>query len=241
MSVSPFTADMTVANTQQSNPLNAEQYLPFDYPRLAAEQSLLCKKVLRKMHTDLMGPGGLFANFSTQVAEQGRQAPDLQSLTEAEQTLPPTLTDLAVEFALSVQNRRPYLENPFTGFTREQLCCVVYDESRGTHLAERYAANEALRAADSGFFIFLIATTRDTVERRLVFQGLLEHFDALLPIEQSIYLYGYREVQQLYLEREEELYGALLLDKTLSQLFVEQTPQDLMASVGPCECKHTGD
>lgn len=241
MPVATFTADITVASSQQANPLNVNGYSALDYPKLAARQALLSKTKLRKMHTELVGPSGLFAEFSIQVAEQGRQAPSLQSGSDSDQAAPPTLTDLAVEFALALQNRRPYIENPFAGFPREDLCCVVYDNSLPTHLAERYAANEELKASDSRFFVKLIATTRDTVERRLVFQGLLEHFDALLPIEQSIYQAGYREVQQSYLEREVKLYGALALAKPLSVLFTEQSPENVLASVGPCIRKRADD
>lgn len=43
--------------------------------------------------------------------------------------------------------------------------------------------------------------------------GLLEHFDALLPIEQSIYPVDYRLAQQRHTDQEEALYGRLELKK----------------------------
>ena len=241
MTVSTSTADITVATPQRTNIFTVGGDIPLDYSQLAAQQAVLSKKNLLKLQMDLVGPAGLLATFSTQVAEQGRQAPSLQLLPDTEHAMSLMFTDQAIEFALACHHRRAYAKNPFAGFPREALCCVVYDESRRTNLAERYAANEELRAGDSRYFIKLIATTQHTVERRLVFQGLLEHFDALLPIEQSIYQDGYRDVQQAYLEREQKLYGTLKLSKPLSLLFKEQTPESLLAAIGPCEQKRAGD
>ncbi|MDB6047329.1 MAG: hypothetical protein JWR17_75 [Pseudomonas sp.] len=236
-----FTGDVIAADPQQTNPVTLGESLPLNCSQLAAQQALLSKKELLKLHTDLVGPSGLFARFSIQVAEQGRQAPSLQLSPDTEHAMSLMLTDQAIEYALARHHRRSYAENPFAGFPRSALCCVVYDESPRTNLAERYAANEELRALDSRYFIKLIATTHNTVERRLVFRGLLEHFDALMPIEQSIYQDGYRDVQQAYLEREEKLYGVLTLTRPLSELFAEHTPESLLARVGACERKRTDD
>ncbi|MDY7561505.1 hypothetical protein QN382_16545 [Pseudomonas sp. 10B1] len=232
MTVSMFDTDVCVAAHPQIHPCTAEVREALDCSELAARQALLSKKQRLKLHTDLVGPAGLFAAFSTQVAEQGRQAPYIQALPEPDPATPRTQTDQAVEFALARHHRRAYAENPFTDLSRQALCCLVYDDSGRSNLAERYAANEALRSLDSLYFIKLIATTYHTVERRLVFRGLLEHFDALMPIEQSIYQDGYRDVQQSYLDREEKLYGPLKLSKPLSVIFTEQTPESLLASLG---------
>ena len=227
-----FATDASVAAHPQANPCTTEVGEALSYSQLAAEQALLSKKERLKLNTYLVGPAGLFAAFSTQVAEQGRQAPYLQGLPETDPATPRTQTEQAVEFALARHHRRAFAENPFVGLSRQALCCVVYDDSGRSNLAERYAANEALRSLDSLYFIKLIATTYHTVERRLVFRGLLEHFDALMPIEQSIYQDGYRDVQQGYLDREEKLYGPLKLSKPLSVIFTEQTPESLLASLG---------
>lgn len=232
VTVSMITADATVHTPQWIDPGSIDERLPLECLQLAARQAALSKNELRDMQARIVGPSGLFAAFSVQVAEQGRQAPDLQTVPDSSDSKRLMLAEKAVEFALARHHRRAYAENPFAGLPRATLCCVVYDDSRPYNLAERYAANEALRSSDSQFFIKLIATTYNTVERRLVFQGLLEHFDALLPVEQSIYQDGYRDVQQRYLEHEEELYGTLNLGKPLSVIFTEQTPESLLASLG---------
>lgn len=231
MTVSIITADETLHTLQWRDPSRLDEPLPHDCSSLAAQQARLSKAELCDLQARIAGPRGLLAAFAVQVAEQGRQAPDIQSLLESSNPEQMALTNSAVEFALARHHRRAYARNPFAGLPRATLCCVVYDESGPYNLAERYAASEALQALDSRFFVQLIATTCNSVERRLVFKGLLEHFDALLPVEQSIYLDGYREVQQSYLDREERLYGTLDLGKPLSEIFTEQTPESLLASL----------
>src|SRR5690606_9734067 len=134
----------------------------------------------------LFGPEGVFATFSAQVTLEGRHALGLEDVARLENKRRLRHVEKAVAFALSQHYRRDASANPFRLQSRESLCCVVYDESAAFTLVERYAAYEAIRQLDSDFFIKLIATTRGVVERRIVFRGLLEHFDRLLPIEQSI-------------------------------------------------------
>ena len=88
-----------------------------------------------------------------------------------------------------------------------------------------------MRQSDSDFFIKLIATTRGVTERRVVFRGLLEHYDRLLPIEKSIYPEAYRDVQQTHLDREEGLYGALILGDSLQNLLTRMTPLELLKQI----------
>lgn len=234
MTVSMIAADATVHTPQWIDLGPIVEGLPMECSQLAARQATLSKSELRDLQGSIAGPQGLFAAFSIQVAEQGRQAPDLQVLPGSRDSTRLMLAEKAVEFALGCHQRRAYSENPFAGLSRATLCCVVYDDLAPYNLAERYAASEELRICDGQFFTRLIATTYNTIERRVVFIGLLEHFDALLPVEQSIYPDGYREVQQRYLDREEKLYGKLNLDKPLSVIFAEQTPESLLASLKAC-------
>lgn len=231
MNVSMTATDATTQLLRWTDPSNIEGGLPMECSPLAARQARLSKAELCELQAAMVGPRGVFTTFSVAVAEQGRQADALDVLPDSSDPTRLALAEKAVEFALGHHHRRAYAENPFTGLPRATLCCVVYDESGPFTLAERYAANEALRVADGQFFINLIATTHNTVERRVVFRGLLEHFDSLLPVERSIYPDGYRDVQQRYLDREEQLYGPLSLDKPLRDIFKEHTPQSLLASL----------
>lgn len=201
------------------------------FQQLVDEQSQLSRDQLSELHKQWLGPHGVFATFSAEVERLGRQAPaldDLSSLGSAERT---NEAERAVAFALAQSNRRRAVNNPFGSRPRQDLCCVVFNETGAYTLAERYAAYEAMRQSDSDFFIKLIATTRGVTERRIVFRGLLEHYDRLLPIEKSIYPEAYRDVQQTHLDREEGLYGPLILGDSLHNLLSRMTPLELLKQV----------
>lgn len=199
-----------------------------DVQRVAQRQAGLSRAVLAAQQAALLGPTGHFANLSRQVRKQGRQAPVLKDINALEDHNRRALAEQALQFVLAVHCRRPPADNPFQGMTREYLCCVVFDEAAPYTLVERYAAGDALRQVDSEYFSKLIATTRDTVERRIVFHGLLEHFDRLLPIEKSIYPLDYRAVQQAHLDQEEALYGKLELEQPIHVIFETREPQWLV-------------
>ncbi|MBC3951127.1 hypothetical protein [Pseudomonas folii] len=201
------------------------------FQQMVARQAALSRTELCDQQVALLGPQGKLSMFSRQVAAQGRQAPLLAGLPESSDFERLQQAEKAVDFVLGLHHRRTLTDNPFHDFSRQLLCCMVFDDLSVYTLAERFAASEALRQRDSLYFINLIATTRHTVERRLVFMGLLEHFDALLPIEQCIYPVDYRLAQQRHLEREEALYGRLELEKSVSELLEEHTPEWLLTNL----------
>jgi hypothetical protein len=189
------------------------------FQRLVEEQNTFSRKQLSELHGQWLGPHGVFAAFSAEVERLGRQAPVLDDLASLSSTARINEAEQAVAFALAQCNRRHAAINPFGGRSRQELCCVVF------------AAFEAMRQSDSDFFIKLIATTRGVTERRIVFLGLLEHYDRLLPVEKSIYPEAYREVQQTHLEREEGLYGPLVLSDSLQTLLTRMTPLELLKQI----------
>ena len=201
------------------------------FQQLVDEQSRLSRDQLSELHKQWLGPHGVFATFSAEVERLGRQAPALDDLSSLGSPERMNQAERAVAFALAQSNRRRATNNPFGSRSRQDLCCVVFDESCAYTLAERYAAYEAMRQSDSDFFIKLIATTRGVTERRIVFHGLLEHYDRLLPIEKSIYPEAYRDVQQTHLDREEGLYGALMLGDSLVAIFETVTPKELLNQI----------
>ncbi|MEE5119564.1 hypothetical protein V2K50_06885 [Pseudomonas alliivorans] len=199
-----------------------------DFQQLAARQSVLSRAVLVQQQAALLGPAGQLARFSRLVRGQARQAPVFQDLERLQDRKRKSLAEQAMLFALGAFGRRPPADNPFCRMAREYLCCVIFDDTGLYTLVERYAAAEALKYGDSQYFAKLIATTRNTVERRIVFHGLLEHFDRLLPIEKSIYPLDYRSVQQAHLDHEESLYGKLELKQPISVIFETREPQWLL-------------
>ncbi len=198
------------------------------FERLAHRQAACATDQLCARQAALLGPQGLLPVFSRQVAAQGRQAPALSDVLKFDDPQRQQLAEQAVNFVLAHHQRRSTVANPYLGLSRQLLCCMLFDDEVHYTLAERFAVSEALRQRDSHYFSTLIATTRDTVERRLVFTGLLEHFDALLPIEQSIYPEGYRQAQQQHLDREVALYGKLQLERPVGQLLEAHSPEWLL-------------
>ncbi|MEE5052178.1 hypothetical protein V2J84_00715 [Pseudomonas alliivorans] len=199
-----------------------------DFQQLAARQSVLSRAVLVQQQAALLGPAGQLARFSRLVRGQARQAPVFQDLERLQDRKRKSLAEQAMLFALGAFGRRPPADNPFCRMAREYLCCVIFDDTGLYTLVERYAAAEALKYGDSQYFAKLIATTRNTVERRIVFHGLLEHFDRLLPIEKSIYPLDYRSAQQAHLDHEESLYGKLELKQPISVIFETRESQWLL-------------
>ncbi|TDV70280.1 hypothetical protein EC915_102545 [Pseudomonas sp. LP_7_YM] len=210
---------------------HGEQPHMIHFHELVHEQAAYSKEHLYNLHKQWFGPRGIFARVGEEIAQLGRQASVLDSVRELESSQRSQEAELVVDFALAQSNRRDAVLNPFTGRRREALCCVVFDETAGYTLVERYAAYEAIRQSDASFFIKLIATTRGVVERRIVFRGLLEHYDRLLPIEKSIYPDGYRAAQQAHLDREEQLYGPLALNEDVVTLLETISPVDLLERV----------
>jgi hypothetical protein len=202
-----------------------------NFQRLVDEQAALSSDQLHGLHKQWLGPQGLFATFSAEVDRLGRQAPALEDQPRLDDPARQQAVERAVTFVLAQSNRRGAVDNPFNGRSRADLCCVVFDESGANTLVERYAAYAAMCQSHSDFFIKLIATTRGVVERRIVFKGLLEHFDRLLPVEKCIYPEGYRDVQQAHLDREEARYGPLLLSDNVLSLLETMSPLDLLEQI----------
>lgn len=201
------------------------------FQQLAARQAGFSRVQLCEQQSSLLGPQGVLSRCLKNIASQGRQAPELYDVSESNSTERQQQVEQAVDFVLGLQQRRALVDNPFHGQSRAALCCVVFDDEGLYTLAERFAASEAMRNRDSLYFSKLIATTRNTVERRLVFTGLLEHFDALMPIEQSIYPLYYRRAQHKHLLHEEALYGRLELSRTVTELLEEHSAEWLLANV----------
>ncbi|WP_256672831.1 hypothetical protein [Pseudomonas sp. v388] len=199
---------------------------------LSARQAMLTMEQLCEMQSRWMGPVGTFAKLTRQVREQGRQAPMLAEVTAIKDKHRKAVVEQAVQFVLGILWRREPANNPFSGKQREYLCCVVFDELADYTTVERYAASAALRQCDGDYFSKLIATTRNTVERRIVFHGLLEHFDSLLPVERSVYPINYRAAQQQHLANEESLYGKLTLDRSVRELLEHFAADRLLARLG---------
>jgi hypothetical protein len=219
-------------HAQGQNPSMADDVMAH-FNRLVEQQTAMCPEALCELHKQWLGPRGLFATFGKEVEQLGRQAPSLVELDQIEDDLRLQQAEPALAFVLAQSNRRIAAKNPFVGQQRERLCCLAFDESAGLTLVERYVAYEALRQCDSAYFIKLIATTRGVSERRIVFRGLLDHYDCLMPLERCIYPKTYRNAQQAHLDREEIIHGALSFDASVMKLLEKMTPLRLLQQVLP--------
>lgn len=201
------------------------------FRKLSQRQARMSLQKLNELHNRLLGPKGIFVRLGRQLEQLGRQAPlldDMAQLCGAERR---TLADRAVCYALGYHNRRTVSWNPFRSASRERLCWMVYDKSAPFILVERYVALLALHQRDGMFFSRLIETTRGSVERRIMFYGLLEHHDALLPVERSVYPPTYRAAQQSHLDHEEMVYGPLNLGQPVLVLLESCGPKKLLRQV----------
>ncbi|MFK3797890.1 MULTISPECIES: hypothetical protein [unclassified Pseudomonas] len=198
---------------------------------LVHEQASYGSANLIELHRRWMGPRGLFATLCTEIEQLGRQAPGLQDVQSLACPERMEAAEKAVAFALAKSNRRVITPNPMKELSREALCCIAFGERSDYTLVERYTAYEAIRDFDSAFFIKLIATTRGVSERRIVFRGLLEHYDRLMPLEKCIFPVGYRAVQAAHLEREEALNGEWMFEDDVVTLLEKLTPLELLRQV----------
>lgn len=228
MSTEKLPRDGTSSPDSQPDVDHGETPVMLAFHDLVHEQASYGMDHLRELHRIWLGPRGLFASLSAEIEQLGRQAPGLDDLLTLDCPERLESAERAVAFALAKSNRRLPAANPFRGLAREALCCIAFDEAAGYTLVERYVAYEAMRQGDSEFFIKLIATTRGVSERRIVFRGLLEHYDRLMPLEKCIFPDDYRAVQQGCLSHEEALNGPLTFDDDVGVLLEKMTPLQLL-------------
>lgn len=186
---------------------------------------------LMELHRMWLGPRGMFATLSDEIDQLGRQAPGLDDVQLLSCPQRITAAERAVAFALARSNRRAATVNPLRKLSREALCCVAFDDESDYTLVERYTAYHAIRQNDSDYFIKLIATTRGVSERRIVFRGLLEHYDRLMPLEKCIFPAGYRTAHVEHLQREEALRGEWRTADAVETLLETMTPLELLRTV----------
>lgn len=201
------------------------------FRKLSQRQARMSVQKLNDLHNRLLGPKGIFVRLGRQLEQLGRQAPLLDDMAQLCGPERRTQADRAVSYALGYHNRRSVSWNPYRSAGRERLCWMIYDKNAPFILVERYVALLALHQRDGMFFSRLIETTRGSVERRIMFCGLLEHHDALLPVERSVYPPTYRAAQQSHLDHEESVYGPLNLGQPVLVLLENGGPKKLLRQV----------
>jgi hypothetical protein len=141
-------------------------------------------------------------------AAQGQTA--LQGMPDGDDPGRIELAKRAAAYVASIRSSPPgQAPNPFAGVDREQLTSVIYDDSGTYTVSERYAAWAEQQRQDYTSLSKLFAGVTNGGDNRLVYKGLLDYFDALSPIERSIYPDDYRDKLADLLEAQEVQFGTL--------------------------------
>jgi len=143
-------------------------------------------------------------------AAQGQTA--LQGMPEGNDPDQSELAQRAAAYVASVRSSptgQAQVPNPFAGVDRKQLTSIIYDDSGRYTISERYAAWSEQQRQDYNSLSKLFAGVTNGGDNRQVYKGLLDYFDALSPIERSVYPDDYRDKLVHLLEAQETQYGKL--------------------------------
>jgi hypothetical protein len=98
--------------------------------------------------------------------------------------------------------------NPFAGVDRNQLTSIIYDDTGAYTLSERYAAWSEQQRQDFTRLDAVFEGITHGGDNRTLYKTLLDYFDEMSPVEQSIYPKDYRERLEDFLEEQELRFGA---------------------------------
>lgn len=176
---------------------------------------------LKALYHRVEGPDPWSRQLDREMNAQGKNAPSLLELPNSSDPDRLALAKQAATFVYSF-HMRGHAESPYKGLSREALNEIIFDES-GEHTGvERRAARLTRNGNDEAFFMKLNAQP----DQRVIFQGAIDYFDSLSPVEQSIYPDGHRETRQRLLEQEEAQSGTLRPDFNLWELFMDKPPRN---------------
>jgi hypothetical protein len=103
----------------------------------------------------------------------------------------------AASFLFASYTTRDDTGNPYDTLSRDELCAILYDETGEHTPAERYLASRTQQRKDFEF------STINTSSQGTSYRALITFYDALSPVERSIYPEGNREQLVSFLEQAE--------------------------------------
>lgn len=149
-------------------------------------------------------------DFGHLIASRNYNEEDLLPDTDDSERL--AVARQALDFAIGLSYIPPkHNPNPFAGMARSDLSAIVYDDTNTYSEVERYAAYGELSKQDYEYFSALFAKTQHSDDRRELYKGILEYFDALPPVEKAAYPEGHRETVQGLLDKQVERWGPLAM------------------------------
>jgi hypothetical protein len=101
------------------------------------------------------------------------------------------------------------VSNPYSGLSREVLSSILYDESGAHSTSEKYAAFAEQSKQDYEYFSMLGASATASGDHRQFYQGVVNFYDALSPVEQSVYPLDFKQQVSGFLKQQETLFGVL--------------------------------
>lgn len=191
-STSPISPSYAVAISPQANQLALQE-------QAAGEPS---KMELRAIFERTNSPSSFLFSLPKGINASGRDATIL-----AERPLDSSPERIAqankvADFVFTAHTTFNRSNNPYQNLSRDELCAIVYDETGNHTSAERYAAficredKDFAVLSENGKGIYINDKTP-------FYQGLLDFFDALSPVERSQYPDDYRERYVGYLQNAE--------------------------------------
>lgn len=151
-----------------------------------------------------------FSRFSQVISGRNYNEKDL--LPETDDPARLAVAQQALNFAVGLSYPPPNNQpNPFAGMARNDLSAIAFDDTDAYSEVERYAAYVELRKQDQEYFSTLFAKAQHSNDRREVYKGILEHFDALPPVEKAAYPESYRETVQSLFDKQVERWGPLAM------------------------------
>lgn len=150
-----------------------------------------------------------FIDFDAKFQKEGKQVfyDDMRTIGTPEEL---AFSKKVADFIVSIHSSpKGNAANPYAGASREMLTSIMYDESGRYTASERYAATSEQQKQDFTYFSGLSASASITSDYREYYKGVLDYYDALSPVEASVYPKGYREQVEGYLKQQETLFGVL--------------------------------
>lgn len=150
-----------------------------------------------------------FGQFDANFAAQGDKVfydDERTSGTSAEVAFSKQIANYMVSIHTEPQGG---VANPYAGDSRAMVTSIMYDTSGKYTTSERYAAAAEQGQQDYTYLSHLFSSVPTDPDQRKMYQGILDYYAALSPVETSVFPGGYQEQAGTYLKQQQTLFGVL--------------------------------
>jgi hypothetical protein len=152
----------------------------------------LSKTELKAIYERTHSPSNFLFTVSKGINASGRDAKILAELPLDRSPERIAQAQKVAEYAFINHTTLSRSNNPYQDLSRDELCAIIYDETGNHTPAERYVAFGTRQHNDFVAFTEL-AKGIYVKDKTPLYQGLLDFFDALSPVERSQYPDDYRD------------------------------------------------